>query len=140
MDVDDFKHVNDAFGHQAGDAVLADIAGRLKGLTRETDLVARQGGDEFLVMIPDIEPEEGVADPTSRAQRIVSMMTKRIQRSMLDPFDINGSHVRITLSVGSSLFPADALDAHSLLRNSDAAGTSGRRRSEPATRRHASRP
>ncbi len=88
VDVDNFKAVNDAHGHAAGDAVLVEIARRLRGATRPTDLVARVGGDEFVVLAADIDDEEARA----LAQRVLALCS--------GPLSIGGPSVSVSVSVG----------------------------------------
>lgn len=89
-DVDDFKEVNDRYGHQAGDAVLQTIGNRLRGALRPSDTVARYGGDEFVVLCED------VADPT-----MMSLIARRVEDALSAPFRIADEDVRITVSVGA---------------------------------------
>lgn len=89
-DVDDFKEVNDHYGHQAGDAVLRTIGNRLRGALRPSDTVARYGGDEFVVLCED------VADPT-----MMSLVAQRVEQALSAPFRIAEEDVRITVSVGA---------------------------------------
>ncbi len=123
MDMDDFKQVNDSLGHDMGDVLLKQVAERLREATRETDLVARQGGDEFLVMIPDIEATERgeFLDDGERAVRVPETMAERIHRAMRAPFALGDVEVGSSMSIGISVFPLDAQDTRTLLKNSDAA-------------------
>ena len=122
LDLDNFKLVNDSLGHQAGDLLLQQLAERLLGCTRETDLVARQGGDEFLLLLSDIErgakPVTGECDA---AMAVAESVARRVHESLQLPFDLGGAEFFASGSVGISLFPQDALDAHSLLKNADSA-------------------
>jgi diguanylate cyclase (GGDEF)-like protein/PAS domain S-box-containing protein len=121
LDLDNFKLVNDSLGHHAGDALLAQLGERLRECTRETDLVARQGGDEFLILISDIE-RTGVEVPSATpAIAVAESVALRVQESLQEPFDLGGTQFYATASIGISLFPDDASDGHSLLRNADAA-------------------
>lgn len=123
MDLDNFKQINDTLGHDMGDLLLQQVTARLTEATRETDLVARQGGDEFLIMMPDIE-SDGVGDARDgreRAVRVVETMAERIHKAMRLPFSLGDTEVAASLSIGISLFPFDATDVRSLLKNSDAA-------------------
>jgi diguanylate cyclase (GGDEF)-like protein/PAS domain S-box-containing protein len=122
-DLDDFKLVNDSLGHEAGDELLRQLAGRLKEATRETDLVARQGGDEFLLLLADLDrSSEGIAsDVGDNASIVAESVASRVQEALATPFDLGGTEVYISASVGMSLFPKDAPDAATLLKNADQA-------------------
>jgi diguanylate cyclase (GGDEF)-like protein/PAS domain S-box-containing protein len=119
MDLDDFKEVNDTLGHPSGDELLRDMAGRLRRAVREADVVARQGGDEFLVLLADLEREDagGLPGPEGTA-RIVA---DRVHASLRRPFVLGGSEVSVTASIGIAVFPAVAQDAAELLKQADAA-------------------
>jgi diguanylate cyclase (GGDEF)-like protein len=119
--MDNFKLVNDSLGHHAGDELLSQLAERLRGCTRETDLVARHGGDEFLLLLSDIE--RGAAGPSGGDTEVLiaESIAMRVHEALQQPFDLSGTPFYATGSVGISLFPRDAEDAKSLLRNADAA-------------------
>ncbi len=122
IDVDDFKLINESLGYEAGDALLRAVADRLREATRETDLVARQGGDEFLLLLADIE---GGAVPgfegTDAAILVVESVAARVHESLRAPFNVAGTELYVSASIGISMFPHDADDAASLLKNADAA-------------------
>jgi diguanylate cyclase (GGDEF)-like protein/PAS domain S-box-containing protein len=131
IDLDDFKLVNDSFGHEAGDRLLRDFGTRLRAVTRATDIVARQGGDEFLVLVPDLELTDGPGIEPRALEVVQSIETK--VRSVLDaPFSVAGSDVNLGLSIGVSIYPIDARDRHELLRNADTAMYIGKGRGRPA--------
>jgi len=110
LDLDGFKEVNDTLGHRAGDAVLREVAQRLTGCMRKSDTLARQGGDEFVIVIPDLNLE---ADCQTIAEKVL--------RALEPEFRVDASGFRIGASIGVSLYPADAGDGESLLRNADIA-------------------
>jgi len=110
LDLDQFKAVNDTFGHPAGDRLLKMVADRLRGLARETDTVARMGGDEFVVVHAPINDP---AEATSLAQRIIALIS--------EPFDLDGHQATIGASVGIAIGPSDGLRPDQLLRNADLA-------------------
>ena len=110
VDLDQFKAVNDTFGHPAGDKLLKTVADRLRGLVRGTDTIARMGGDEFvIVQTPLADP----AEATSLAQRIIKVMS--------EPYDLDDHQAVIGASVGIAVGPGDGLSPDSLLRNADLA-------------------
>ena len=114
MDLNDFKPVNDTWGHIAGDRLLVEVARRLAGLLRAQDFLARMGGDEFVVVIEDLDAR--------RPLHSVGAALKRLHRAVEQPFDIDSiPPVSIGLSAGIALCPDDGSDADALLRQADAA-------------------
>jgi diguanylate cyclase (GGDEF)-like protein len=107
VDLDRFKHVNDTLGHEAGDTLLQVAARRFYDCLRETDTMARQGGDEFVVLMDELSDRE----PITR-------VSQRILDAMVQPFVIDGHEIHITASVGISVYPDDG---RTLLRNADIA-------------------
>jgi diguanylate cyclase (GGDEF)-like protein len=110
LDLDQFKAVNDTFGHPCGDKLLRIVAQRLRGLAGETDTIARMGGDEFVIV------QATIADPaeaTSLAQRVIDTLSK--------PYDIDGQQAVIGVSIGISVGPGDGSNPDKLLRNADLA-------------------
>jgi diguanylate cyclase (GGDEF)-like protein len=110
LDLDGFKEVNDSYGHDAGDALLREIAKRLRSSLRETDTVARSGGDEFLLVITDLQSPESV---TGTAGKIL--------RALMAPFVFNGFPLSVGASIGISLFPRDSEDIDELIKLADEA-------------------
>ena len=111
LDLDNFKRVNDSFGHHAGDLLLIEVAQRLRDSTRGTDMVARQGGDEFLILLADLG--------TNDAERTLAALAGRIQQALAEPFRLYGVDLAPSASIGISQFPGDAYDAETLLKNAD---------------------
>jgi diguanylate cyclase (GGDEF)-like protein/PAS domain S-box-containing protein len=112
VDLDDFKDVNDRLGHAAGDRLLAAVATRLRGVLRDSDVLARQGGDEFLVLLADLTDE-----PTGPAESVGGKLLEALR----EPFVVAGTEVRTGASIGVSLYPDDAGDTEALLRHADVA-------------------
>ena len=121
LDLDNFKLVNDSLGHHAGDDLLKQLAERLRGCTRETDLVARQGGDEFLLLLADLERGIGPVAGTEVGLLVAESVATRVHEALQEPFDLGGVEFFTSASLGVSLFPQDATDAISLLKNADTA-------------------
>jgi diguanylate cyclase len=109
IDLDGFKDVNDNYGHGAGDAVLREVAARMMQSVRRGDMVARIGGDEFVVILPHL----GTAADAGR-------ITDQISAVLRQPIDFNGQELRIDASIGISVCPSDGLDPDDLLKVADA--------------------
>jgi diguanylate cyclase (GGDEF)-like protein len=109
VDLDQFKPVNDEFGHQTGDALLVAVAKRLERCTRAADVVARLGGDEFAVLLVAAGPQE------------IEKVSERIVGAFADPFVVGDLCLRLGVSIGRSLYPVDAGDPDGLLRRADSA-------------------
>ncbi len=110
MDLDHFKNVNDSLGHDAGDQLLKEVAERLGYCVRETDTIARIGGDEFNILLPDIYHAEDT-----------TIIVEKIMAAFQRPFGIQGHEFHITASIGISIYPDDGQYADILLKNADAA-------------------
>jgi diguanylate cyclase (GGDEF)-like protein/PAS domain S-box-containing protein len=113
-DIDAFKLVNDSLGHAAGDELLRHVATRLRAVTRSADMIARQSGDEFLVLVRDSRGSR--ADVAQLAESLAA----RIEHTISSPFSIEGNEVVIGVSVGTSVFPNDGRTAEELLHHADA--------------------
>ncbi|KRG44450.1 hypothetical protein ARC20_08440 [Stenotrophomonas panacihumi] len=109
MDLDGFKRINDAFGHQAGDALLAEVAGRVRALLRSQDTLSRLGGDEFVLVVPTTDPE----DAAVIAQRIID--------SLVAPIHVQGVELQVTASIGIAVYPSDGRRERDLMAHADAA-------------------
>jgi len=112
VDLDAFKEVNDELGHAAGDQLLTGVAARLRSVLRDSDVLARQGGDEFLVVLSDLHEE-----PVAAAERV----SGKLLGALREPFVVGTAELRTGASIGVSLFPDDAADTETLLRHADAA-------------------
>ena len=110
FDLDEFKYVNDTFGHRAGDAMLIRVAGEVATLIRRSEIFSRLGGDEFAILAPDIDENEA------------QVLAERIVRSISQiPFRYEGQNLRLTTSLGIALYPKHASTAEELISHADAA-------------------
>ena len=126
LDLDKFKVINDREGHRVGDDVLREVASRLRSCVREADTVARHGGDEFVVLLPELHDEQ---DAVRVAEKIVARVASPIQ--------IEERHYSVGASIGIAVYPGDALDADNLLRCGDQAMYSAKQGGGNGVRRHA---
>lgn len=110
MDLDRFKHVNDTLGHAVGDQVIREVAGRLRACMRESDTVARIGGDEFTMLLPQIGQPD---DAAFTARKIIAVLQR--------PFVVEGHELNLSTSTGISTYPCDSDNAETLLKNADIA-------------------
>jgi len=110
FDLDRFKEVNDTMGHMAGDQLLKEVSKRMKNLLRKGDTIARMGGDEFLLLLPEISQIE---DATKIARKIID--------SFKNPFVIDHQEIHITTSIGIVIYPEDGEDSETLIKNADIA-------------------
>ena len=108
LDLDRFKVVNDTLGHDTGDFILKDVARRLVACVREVDTVSREGGDEFVVILPDLERPENAR-----------LVADKILEELARPVEIGGHEIHVTPSIGISHYPNDATDVHQLLKHAD---------------------
>jgi diguanylate cyclase (GGDEF)-like protein/PAS domain S-box-containing protein len=110
LDLDGFKHINDSLGHPVGDKLLQCIAKRLVGCVRATDTVSRQGGDEFVVLLSEMEHSEDAA-----------ITARRMLKAVAELHSIEQHDLHITTSIGLSVYPDDGKDAETLIKNADTA-------------------
>ncbi|UEX77915.1 EAL domain-containing protein [Spiribacter halobius] len=135
IDLNDFKLVNDALGHAAGDEVLRCTAERIQQTLRKDDLVARQGGDEFIVVLVDSprQPASDGRDGEQRLRQAADALASRIVETLQQPFDIQGYRHRLAPSIGVSLLPYLGADAETVIDQADMAmyeAKQSRRRTE----------
>lgn len=110
LDLDHFKHINDSLGHEVGDQLLQSVAKRLQACVRLYDTVSRQGGDEFVVLLPEVDERQ---DATLIAQKLIEAMAQ--------PHVVRGHSLHVSISIGISLYPDDGKDVEALVRNADTA-------------------
>jgi diguanylate cyclase (GGDEF)-like protein/PAS domain S-box-containing protein len=108
LDLDGFKHINDSLGHSVGDRLLQSIAGRLVDCARASDTVSRQGGDEFIVLLADMQQPEDAA-----------IAARRILNAISAAHSIDHHDLHVTASIGVSVYPDDGKDAETLIKNAD---------------------
>jgi diguanylate cyclase (GGDEF)-like protein len=110
IDLDRFKAVNDSMGHAAGDVLLVEVSRRLREVLREVDIVCRQSGDEFLVMVRDIDHWESLGE-----------LAQRVLRAVEAPVTLAQTPIKVSASIGIALFPEDGEDFETLVKNADIA-------------------
>lgn len=110
IDLDNFKDINDTMGHLVGDQVLVEVAQRLVKAVRQSDIVSRIGGDEFVIMLPDVESSEDAAH-----------VAKMILKTVSEPYLINGEKLYTTPSIGICLYPDDAVLGEDMIKKADVA-------------------
>jgi diguanylate cyclase (GGDEF)-like protein/PAS domain S-box-containing protein len=110
LDLDRFKNINDSLGHDVGDNLLIQVSERCASVLRETDTISRQGGDEFVIVLPDLDQSQDAAQ-----------VARKLIRSFDQPFMLDGHELTVTGSIGIALYPDDAQSASELLKNADAA-------------------
>jgi diguanylate cyclase (GGDEF)-like protein/PAS domain S-box-containing protein len=110
IDLDRFKFINDSLGHEAGDALLREVARRLKDNLRASDIVARLGGDEFVMLLQELHTGEEAG-----------LIARKLLSAVIKPIELNGQECRVTASIGISMFPDDAQDETSLMTHADLA-------------------
>jgi diguanylate cyclase (GGDEF)-like protein len=129
LDLDGFKQINDAYGHDAGDALLVELAGRLRDNLRASDLIARLGGDEFLVVLEEVQDTEPV-----------EVVANKLLVETVRPYRLPGAEASVTASIGISMFPDDAADAVALVKHSDIAMYAAKQAGKNTTRFYSSGP
>ena len=116
LDLDAFKEINDTRGHEAGDRILVEVARRLEEGTRDTDTVARMGGDEFTVLLTNIGDRNDVETAVRKLRELLTL-----------PVDLGGESIRIACSIGVAMYPEDGTTAGELLGRADTNMYAGKR-------------
>lgn len=115
LDLDQFKMINDTLGHASGDALLMEMAVRLRKAIRQEDTAARMGGDEFVVLL------NGLPGESNKAINSIRRVADKIHRQLSVPLNLNGHRLQVTSSIGIALFPLNNDDANSILMQADTA-------------------
>jgi diguanylate cyclase (GGDEF)-like protein/PAS domain S-box-containing protein len=110
LDLDGFKHINDSLGHPVGDKLLQSVAQRLLKCVRTCDTVSRQGGDEFVVLLTDVEQPENSA-----------IAAQRMLDAIAEAYSIGDNELHMTTSIGVSVYPEDGIDSETLIKSADTA-------------------
>lgn len=110
IDLDDFKRINDIHGHKVGDRVLQVISGRLRTTVRQADTVARMGGDEFVIILPELQKRDAAA-----------RIAEKVQQATARPINVDGVSFQVRASIGLAVFPHDGEDVEALLKCADVA-------------------
>jgi diguanylate cyclase (GGDEF)-like protein len=110
LDLDNFKTINDSLGHAIGDSMIRELAGRLKQCVSDTDTVSRQGGDEFLILLPNLPDVDATAP-----------IVVKIMACLQEPCEIDGHELNTSVSVGVAMYPDDGADFDSLMKKADMA-------------------
>ena len=110
LDLDNFKAINDSLGHKAGDALLIGFAELLRSALRSGDTLARWGGDEFVLLLPDMESLDAVRE-----------VTRKVADMVQTPLNVDGTDIRVTFSMGATVYPADGEDMEQLFSQADRA-------------------
>ncbi len=113
LDLDQFKHVNDRWGHYGGDRLLHDLGRRLARQVRAEDSLCRLAADEFMLVLPEVGQDPRLADLASLCERLLARVA--------EPFDLDGHQVQVHLSLGVALYPRDGSDGETLMRHADTA-------------------
>jgi diguanylate cyclase (GGDEF)-like protein len=108
LDLDGFKQINDTLGHEPANTLLRDFSQRLRARLRVEDTLARYGGDEFVMVVPEIG-----------APSDVEYVTRKVSQALGEPFVVAGKSIRLSASVGVAVYPQDGEDAETLLRKAD---------------------
>lgn len=129
IDLDHFKSVNDTLGHGAGDRLLQEVATRLAFCTREGDIVARYGGDEFVMVLPNLSGDD-----------VVEPLVERVVNTVSQPIELHGNVINLSCSVGIALYPRDGVDIATLVMKADSAMYQVKRRGRGAFLFHEDEP
>jgi diguanylate cyclase (GGDEF)-like protein len=136
LDLDGFKHINDSLGHSTGDKLLQSIANNLVACVRASDTVSREGGDEFVVLLSELERSEDAAIAARRIARAVAeahsvgqpdprievaIAARRMLQAVAETHSVARHELQVTASIGVSVYPDDGLDAETLIQNADTA-------------------
>jgi diguanylate cyclase (GGDEF)-like protein len=110
LDLDNFKTINDTLGHPVGDRLLSSAAGRLSACLRDEDVLARIGGDEFVILLPKLNRSDDAA-----------VVARKLLESLTQPFDIDGQELTVSTSIGIAVYPGNGSDIDVLLKHADTA-------------------